>query len=332
MSSYQELARHLHGDVIILCHHNADPDAICAAYAIKRMIHHLSPTAFVEVITPDGASKLSEKVLTYTGLQVSKESMTGKADTFIVVDTGSLKQLEQWALRFTELGAVKIVIDHHTPDPEMQKQATFYIDDPESIATCEIIFWILKELSIPLDETLATALLVGILFDSRQFAIATPRTFRVAAELVEAGATMFKAKELLASTMDLSEKTARLKAAQRINVHRIESWFVATSNLSSFQSSAARAFLILGADVAILVGKDKNAIQASFRSTDDFWQKTHIDLGEISKILAKSFKGTGGGHPTAAGVNGEGEEEEFLDKALEIITTRLNSKPEATQV
>jgi len=294
------------------------------------MIHHLSPTAFVEVITPDGASKLSEKVLAYTELQVSKESMNGKVDTFIVVDTGSLKQLEQWALRFIDIDAVKIVIDHHTPDPEMQKQATYYFDDPESIATCEIVFWILKELSIPLDETLATALLVGILFDSRQFAIATPRTFRVAAELVEVGATMFKAKELLTSTMDSSEKTARLKAAQRINVHRIESWFIATSNLSSFQSSAARAFLILGADVAILIGKEKNAIQASLRSTDDFWQKTHIDLGEISKILAVSFNGTGGGHPTAAGVNGEGEEEEFLDKALGIITAHLNSKSEAT--
>jgi phosphoesterase RecJ-like protein len=332
LNSYQELVRHLYGNVIILCHHNADPDAICAAYAIKKMIHHLNPKTFVEVITPDGASKLSEKVLEYTELQVSKESLMGKVDTVIVVDTGSLKQLEQWALRFIEPGFEKIVIDHHTPDPEMQKHATFYFNDPESIATCEIVFRILKELNTPLDETLATALLVGILFDSRQFAIATPGTFRVAAELAEVGATMFKAKELLASTMDPSEKTARLKAAQRMKVHRIESWFVATSNLSSFQSSAARAFLALGADVSILVGKDKNAIQASFRSTDDFWKKTHIDLGEISKILAESFKGTGGGHPTAAGVNGEGEEKEFLDHALGIITARLNSKPKVTHV
>lgn len=289
------------------------------------MIHHLNPTAFVEVITPDGASKLTEKVLEYLGLQVFKETITVKVDTFIVVDTGSLKQLEQWAPRFIDHNAEKIIIDHHTTDPEMQKQATFYLGDPKSIATCEIVFMILKELNIPLDEKLATALLVGILFDSRQLAIATPRTFRIAAELIETGAPMFKAKELLASTMDLSEKTARLKAAQRMKIHRIESWFVATSNLSSFQSSAARAFLVLGADIAIIAGKDNNTIQASFRSTDDFWQKTRIDLGEISKILAESFKGTGGGHPTAAGVNGEGDEKEFLEKTLEVIASRINT-------
>jgi len=332
LSNYQELAKHIQGDIKILCHHNADPDAICAAYAIKRMIHHLKPAAFVEVITPDGASKLSDKILEYLELQVFKESITVKFDTFIVVDTGSIKQLEQWAPRFIDHIAEKIIIDHHTPDPEMQKQATFYLGDPESVATCEIVFLLLKEMNIPLDETLATAILVGILFDSRHLAIATPRTLRVVAELIESGATIFKAKELLASTMDLSEKTARFKAAQRMSIHRIESWFIATSNLSSFQSSAARALIVLGADVAIIVGKDKNTIQASFRSTDDFWQKTHIDLGEISKKLAEGYKGTGGGHPTAAGINGEGDEEEFLDKTLEVISAHIKTKTDAQKV
>lgn len=323
MSSFQDLGRHLAGDIIILCHHNADPDAICASYAIKRMIQYINPTAYVEVITPDGASLLSEKVLSYTGLQISKDSFLRKTDTFVVVDTGSLKQLEKWAPRFISTTAFKIVIDHHTPDPEMQNQTGIYINDSEAIATCELVYWILKELSIPLDEKLATALLVGMSFDSRHFGIATPRFFRVAADLLEAGASLNNVRDLLTTTIDQSEKMARLKAAQRASIHKVDPWIIVTSSLGSFQSSAARAFIQLGADVAILVGKDKNILQASFRATEDFWQKTKIDLGEISKYLGDEFKGTGGGHTTAAGLNGEGEEEAFLIKAVEIIIKRL---------
>ena len=81
--------------------------------------------AFIEVITPDGASHLSENILEYTGMQVSKESMIDKVDTFIVVDTGSIRQLEQWGPRFIGLDTIKIVLDHHTPDLEMQKNVTY---------------------------------------------------------------------------------------------------------------------------------------------------------------------------------------------------------------
>jgi nanoRNase/pAp phosphatase (c-di-AMP/oligoRNAs hydrolase) len=147
----------------------------------------------------------------------------------------------------------------------------------------------------------------------------------VAADLIDCGATIQKARVLLSTSMDPSEKTARLKAAQRIALHRIGSWIVATSTLGSFQSSAARAFLVLGADVAVLVGKDKNTLQASFRSTDEFYKKTRVDLGEISKKLAGGFNGTGGGHPTAAGVNGEGEEEKFLEEVVEAIKAKIMS-------
>ena len=80
----------------------------------------------------------------------------------------------------------------------------------------------------------------------------------------------------------------------------------------------------LGADVAIIAGNDKDTLKASFRSTEIFFAKTGLHLGDdVTKPLAKLYGGEGGGHPTAAGVNGIGDSEEFLVRATEYIVKAL---------
>jgi len=180
------------------------------------------------------------------------------------------------------------------------------------------------------DPDVAQALLVGIVFDSKHFSIGTPRVFRIVARLLEFGASLNGVKELLSSSMDQSEKLARLKATQRMTIHRLDQWIIATSDLGSFQSSAARSILSLGADVVIIAGNDKTELQASFRSTEEFYLNTKIHLGEdLTKPLAEQFKGAGGGHPTAAGVNAFGKSEMFLLKAVELIKEKLKARSQA---
>jgi len=50
--------------ILILCHHNADPDAVCSAYAIKSLLKRLRPEAVVKVASP-GISKLSRYILPF---------------------------------------------------------------------------------------------------------------------------------------------------------------------------------------------------------------------------------------------------------------------------
>jgi nanoRNase/pAp phosphatase (c-di-AMP/oligoRNAs hydrolase) len=124
--------------------------------------------------------------------------------------------------------------------------------------------------------------------------------------------------------MDVSERLARLKAAQRLTIYRMDPWIVVTSNLGSFQSSAARGILNLGADVVIIAGNEKEELKASLRSTEEFYRNSGIHLGEdVTKPLSEPYKGAGGGHPTAAGINGFGEAEKFLVDAAEIIKAKL---------
>jgi nanoRNase/pAp phosphatase (c-di-AMP/oligoRNAs hydrolase) len=320
---FSDLKDHLRGKVSILCHHNADPDAIGAAYSMERLIHTLDPNAVTEILYPDSASLLAERMISHFKIEASPHPKIMGADVVLVVDTGSLIQLEVLQ-PMLKTGAARVFIDHHGRDDEIARIADVYIVDESAVATCEIIYQYWRSLGQSPSKEVAEALLLGIAFDSKHFAIGTPRTFRIIAELMELGATLSGARELLQGVMDVSERLARLKAAQRLTIYRMDPWIVVTSNLGSFQSSAARGILNLGADVVIIAGNEKEELKASLRSTEEFYRNSGIHLGEdVTKPLSEPYKGAGGGHPTAAGINGFGEAEKFLVDAAEIIKAKL---------
>jgi nanoRNase/pAp phosphatase (c-di-AMP/oligoRNAs hydrolase) len=170
----------------------------------------------------------------------------------------------------------------------------------------------------------ARALLIGIAYDSKHFTIATPTTLNAASALLEINGSIEEVLSLLRPERNRPESIARLKAAQRMKLHPLESWTLATSQLSSFQASAARALIGLGADASAVCGSEKGDLRASLRSTDRFYQGTNIHLGEVARALGNEFGGAGSGHPTAAGVNGVGDSESFLKRFVEIISEKLN--------
>jgi len=310
---------YLRGKVSIICHHNADPDAICAAYSLEKLIHELDPRAVTEILYPDSASQLSDRIINHFNIEASTHPRIVDADTVIVVDTGSLMQLEILQ-SLLHRDSAKIFIDHHSFDPEIDKLATLYILDETAVASCEIIYDIWQMMKIEPPKEVAEVLLLGIAFDSKHFSIGTSKTFRIVANLLELGATLSGIREILQSTMDVSERVARLKSAQRMILYRVDPWIIITSNLGSFQPSAARGILNLGADVVIIAGNEKEELKASLRSTEEFHQKTGIHLGDhLTKPLSEHYKGAGGGHPTAAGINGYGDADALLMEAADIL-------------
>src|SRR2546428_10635529 len=90
-------------------------------------------------------------------------------------------------------------------------------------------------------------------------------------------------------------------------------WIVVTSHLGSYQSSAARAFLTLGAHAAFVAGEAKERIRVNMRATEDFYQKTGAHLArDVAIPLGKLLGGVGGGHPTAAGLGALGAVDDVL--------------------
>jgi nanoRNase/pAp phosphatase (c-di-AMP/oligoRNAs hydrolase) len=124
--------------------------------------------------------------------------------------------------------------------------------------------------------------------------------------------------------MDFSERVARLKACRRAKFFKVGEWIIALSHVSAYQASAARAIVDLGAHVAVVAGQKNDNIEVSLRCTREFQEKTSMHLGkDVAKPLGEYLHGMGGGHSTAAGVNGVGDVETGLKYCLRLLKQRL---------
>jgi len=314
----------IEGKVIVLCHHNADPDALGAAQGVKELIQSLTGSE-PGIVIPDDASVLSRSMASTLGLELS-ETAFQEADAYVVVDTGSLNQLGEWEKPLRETDAKIVFIDHHLPDSEIYQLSTMYLVDPEASSASELVYKLYAFHEVMPSEVTSTALLAGIAYDTKHFSLGGSDTFRMISSLLEQVGDVSRIKELLAITPRKSEKIARLRAGQRAEIDQIGDWILAFSYLGSFQSAGARALISLGADVAAVAGEDKGTLRASFRSKNRFHRLTGIHLGEVVGEIASRFGGSGSGHPTAAGYNGEGQIEAFMDHVKLLFRDELERR------
>ena len=172
--------------VTIICHENPDADTLGSALALRMAAERLGKR--VEVVAGDpvppalGWLPLASEVRTSPALE---------PDVAVVTDgppsrTGAVaRDCADWLAR-----ARIVNVDHHVSNDGGEAAVAWV--DAEAAATCEMVALLLPDLGIEIDADIATALLAGIVQDTHTFAHpnATPRTLRVAATLVEAGAPL----------------------------------------------------------------------------------------------------------------------------------------------
>jgi phosphoesterase RecJ-like protein len=312
--------------VFLLCHQNSDPDAICSAYALQGLLKRLRPPVTVEIGAGQGISRLSKHLLEHIPITVNLNPNVEKAKAIILLDTNTIQQLGRLAERVTKSAAPIIVIDHHAAHPETEHVAKLCITNEEASSTCEIVYNFFKQLNTKpsLDE--AKALFLGIAFDTRHFVLANSSTFETIAELCSIGVNAQEDLSMLALPMDFSERVARVKACRRAKLLKIDEWIIAFSHVSAYQASAARALIDLGAHMAAVAGQRNENIEISLRCTREFNAKTGIHLGrDMAKPLGEYLNGMGGGHATAAGVNGTGDVETGLKRCLRLLKEKLSN-------
>jgi nanoRNase/pAp phosphatase (c-di-AMP/oligoRNAs hydrolase) len=312
--------------VVLLCHHNADPDAICSAYAFSSLLKSLKPKVGVEIVAAQGISRLSKHLLKHIPIEVKAHNNIEKANVIVLLDTNTIQQLNDLAEKVKTLRAPLIVIDHHAAHPETEQMAKVCISNEEASSTCEIVYNFFKEMNLKPGENEAKALFLGIAFDTRHFVLANSSTLKSIAELIDAGVNAQETLSLLSLPMDFSERVARLKACRRAKLFKVGEWIIAFSHVSAYQASAARAIIDLGAHVAAVAGQKNENLEISLRCVREFHEKTGIHLGkDIAKPLGEYLHGMGGGHSTAAGVNGVGDIETGLKRCLRLLKERLAS-------
>ncbi len=171
--------------VTTICHESPDADTLGAAMAVAGAMERLGKQA--EVVSGDAVPPF---LLFLPGVERVRRAPELEPDVAVVLD-GDLARTGSVARDHADwLERARIVnIDHHVSNPGFGEAALI---DSSAAATCEMVALLLPELGVPLDEELATFLMAGIVQDTHTFAHpnATPRTLRISADLVEAGAAL----------------------------------------------------------------------------------------------------------------------------------------------
>ena len=312
--------------VLTTGHEHPDADAVGAALGLGLAL--ATRGAQVETVFADPVPAMYDFL---PGIERARQALPADFEPdLIVVCDGDLERTGAVLQDNAELFArVPIVnIDHHVSNTNTG--ATDWVD-ASAAATCEQVALILPHLGLGFDTSagdVAQLLTAGLVFDTANFAHSntTPRTLRVASELVAAGATL----PLIARRLYRTKPAAQLKLFGRV-LARLETsadarltWSVARE--ADFQAAGAtheqsEGLIDLlsqsaGAELVILFKDLEDGVRLSIRTRDG---------GVDATVLAAAYGG--GGHARAAGATFEGRLDDALTSVLERAQRLLDELP-----
>jgi nanoRNase/pAp phosphatase (c-di-AMP/oligoRNAs hydrolase) len=305
--------------VLLLLHSLADLDSLGSAIALKSYFKN------AKIATPDAITAKSKKLLKFLNARLDLVDEFD-FDAIIILDTSSYHMLSDFSKRVKEFKGEIGIIDHHSIHEDSIRAEHLLIDNNSS-STCEITYEILKELGLEIDEKTAVCLLTGIIQDSASFRNASKKTFNCVVELLEKTKLEYEdILEIISTELDISERIALLKVCQRAEIIRVGNFLIAKSTIGSFEAAAAESLISLGADFAFVGSKSSSEARISGRMREELAKELGINLAtNIMFHAGKILKGSGGGHPAAAGANGPSIKalEEALDECVTLTKKRL---------
>lgn len=165
--------------VAIITHVNEDPDTLGSCFAFAKMMRKMGKeaTIYVSGKIEDRLSFMGNDYVTYT------KGMTHNHDLCACLDCGDLGRIGERKALFEEIGN-SINIDHHMTN-------TLFADanlvDGKASAAAEIITLLFREMNLELDNDIAKDLYTAICSDTGcfKYSSVTPKTMRIAADLLE---------------------------------------------------------------------------------------------------------------------------------------------------
>lgn len=316
MSNLASIAAALKGcaTVLISTHKSPDGDALGSQLGLMLALEKMGKTVIAHNLDPVPA--IYRFLPQNDRIKIGKPVL-GRYDGYIVVDADPPR-----AGLFDKIYPADILIniDHHITNP-LEWPLTWL--DTAASAAGEMVFKLIHELGVQIDEDIALCLYAAIYTDTGSFRYSntTPECMRIAATLVESGADpwlvtenvyesfSFPRLKLLGTVIANMERSGNGKTAWAVVTEELfrQTGTTAedTDNFVNFVRSAK------GVEVAVLFRQTGSAqYKISMRS------KGRVDLSG----LAQSFGG--GGHKNAAG--------SVLDGTIEEIKKRVLGEVEKT--
>lgn len=295
--------------ILFLIHQHADPDAIGSAYFLQNSWGG-------RIASPTGPSGTGKNLLTFLGFELVHDIDLIKFDRIVVLDTPDPAQLEP----FYPAEEKRLVIDHHS-NSAWDGEVLF----ENRTSCCEIVYDMERPNKLTKKEGIA--LISGILTDTSSLNRGSSETFKTLSEIMEkSNVSLEEVKSILYDRRSYSEKIARLKGAQRVSLKEVNGLIIAKTRIGAFESSVSNYLLRGGADVSLSGSEDEGLFRISGRASEEVL-KEGLDLGNIFQSLSKGNTDiSGGGHPGAAVLSGEGDLKTIMDVCIGKILEDIKEK------
>ncbi|MFX1468972.1 MAG: bifunctional oligoribonuclease/PAP phosphatase NrnA [Promethearchaeota archaeon] len=313
-------------NITILTHDSVDIDGLVSCFTLKFFLNQLFENQEISIYfselskpTKDFIKKFSEKFPDFS-LTYDKTFNISKCDLILIVDTNSLTQIKlENNSDFSSLEIPYIFIDHHffSENSETNLNLFNFVFENYS-STVEIILDLFRSTNTQLTIPIKNLIIAAIITDTGFFKHANNRSIKNLGKLMCDDINIQDIFYLLKSDIDISEKIAKIKGMQRVNLIREKNYLIGITNVSSFDSSVATMLIKLGFDIAIVLSKEGNNYRINTRAKKGFCIKTGLHLGKILGEISELYEGNGGGHNGAASIT--------IDKESNFIITQIIEK------
>ena len=303
--------------LLISVHKNPDGDALGSQLALMLALEKSNKTVVAQNIDPVPEI--------YRFLPASSRIKTGRTvedryDAILVLDADPPRT---GLFNGNYPADTRINIDHHITNPAEWPMTWL---DSSASATGEMVYDLIQRLGVPMDHEIALCLYTAIFTDTGSFRYSntTPKSMRIAAELIEAGADPWLVTENVYESF--AYRRIKLLGNVLADMERSEdgriAWVVVTEELfRRFGASSEDTDNFInfvrstkGVEVAILFRQTAAAqYKISLRS------KGRVDLSGLAQSLG------GGGHKNAAGSTVDGT----LDAVKKRVIGAVNDAVEA---
>lgn len=298
-------------NIVLLCHKNPDGDAIGSTIAMYQVLIKLGKE--VDMVIEDVPSRFCF----IDGYQDIKISSDKEYDLGIILDTATREKLNNPNNVIEHVNRT-IVIDHHMSNTH-HGDINYVEVYP---ACCEVIYHLVKEMGIEIEEKIAVPLCVGLLTDTGGLSHPDVKssTYVVVGELSKVVDIPSIYKKVLGTI------TRGQFELNKIGISNLEFYkddmisftYITEDDLNKLGLARNEADILAnlgrnieGVEVAIFVRKYSEENRVSLRSNN-------VDVNEVAKIFGC------GGHKNAAGISSTMEFNEFKEKLIEEVGKKID--------
>lgn len=291
---------------VILPHLNADGDAIASSMAMREIL--LALDIDVEIYTEEPVEERLGFIA--DGIKVYDGSVCD-FDLCVVLDCGDAERLGKRSEIMAKAQRT-VCIDHHRTNSGFGDGCVIV---PDASATGEILFDLAGELGVKMTQKLAKYIYSAIFSDTGGFAYsnATPKTFKIASELVAMDINHAQIARLMFDTVDINSELIKAELTKDIKSfcdgkirvvcatrELCDRFGVDVEEIEGLVDIPRR---IRGTEIAVALKEHEKSIRVSLRSNE------YADVSEVAMGFG------GGGHIRASGCSIK----KPIDEALELI-------------